>query len=110
MASQQKTVDAIVWQMNEAGDVTARKMFGEYAIYCGPKVVALVCDDQLYVKPTNAGRAIAGQLKEAPAYPGAKPSLLVTEEAWNDREWLTRLIQATAAELPMPKPKKNKVK
>jgi hypothetical protein len=34
----------------------------------------------------------------------------VTEEAWNDREWLTRLIQATAAELPLPKPKKNKVK
>jgi len=25
-------------------------MFGEYALYCGDKVVALVCDDQLFVK------------------------------------------------------------
>lgn len=108
MASQQTTVDEIVWQMSEAGDIAARKMFGEYAIYCGPKLVALVCDDQLFVKTTQDGRALAGGLGEAPPYPGAKPCLLVPQSKWNDRDWLTVLVKATAAELPMPKPKKSK--
>lgn len=110
MASQQKTVDAIVWLMADAGDITSRKMFGEYAIYCGPKMVASVCDDQLFVKPTVAGRALGADLRDAPPYPGAKPNLLVPEAKWNDREWLVKLIRATAAELPMPKPKIKKGK
>jgi hypothetical protein len=29
---------------------------GEYAIYCNGKVVALVCDNQLFVKPTEAAQ------------------------------------------------------
>lgn len=110
MASTQGKVDAIVWQMMDAGDITARKMFGEYAIYCGPKMVASVCDDQLFVKPTDAGRLVAGPLREAPPYPGAKPNLLVPETQWNDRAWLTKLIRATAEALPLPKPKKQKSK
>ncbi len=105
MASQQKTVDFILEQIADAGDVSARKMFGEYAIYCGTKVVALVCDDQLYVKPTKSGKAYIGKVKEAPAYPGAKPSFLISGDQWEDAEWLAELIKITAKELPPPKPK-----
>jgi TfoX/Sxy family transcriptional regulator of competence genes len=71
MASTQRNVDFVLEQMAEAGDVSTRKMFGEYAIYCRGKVVALFCDDQLFVKPTDAGRAFLGKVKEAPPYPGA---------------------------------------
>ncbi len=53
MASSQGTVDFIVEQMASAGTVSARKMFGEYGIYCDGKMVALVCDDRLFVKPTG---------------------------------------------------------
>ena len=105
MASRQKTVDFILEQIADAGDVSARKMFGEYAIYCGRKVVALVCDDQLYVKPTKSGKAYIGKVKEAPAYPGAKPSFLISGDSWEDAEWLAELIKITAKELPLPKPK-----
>lgn len=105
MASQQRTVDFILEQIADAGDVSARKMFGEYAIYCGRKVVALVCDDQLYVKPTKSGKAYIGKAKEAPAYTGAKPSFLISGDQWEDAEWLTDLIKITAKELPLPKSK-----
>ncbi len=105
MASQQKTVDFILEQMAGAGDVSARKMFGEYAIYSEGKVVALVCDDQLFVKPTKSGRAFIGEVLEAPPYHGAKPSFLIADEKWDDAEWLTELIKLTATELPLPKPK-----
>lgn len=35
------------------GRIRTRKMFGEYALYCDEKVVALICDDQLFVKITE---------------------------------------------------------
>lgn len=105
MASKASTVDFIVEQMAAAGTINARKMFGEYGIYCDGKVVALVCDDKLFVKPTAAGKAFARKLKEAPAYSGAKPSLLVPADIWDDADWLAKLIRITASELPAPKKK-----
>mgnify|MGYP005609792673 CR=1 FL=1 len=57
--------------------LTSRKMFGEYALYLDGKVVALVCDNQFFLKPTDAGKALLDRVKEAPPYPGAKPYYLV---------------------------------
>ncbi|WP_175855895.1 TfoX/Sxy family protein [Burkholderia anthina] len=102
MASNQGTVDFIVEQMAAAGTVSARKMFGEYGIYCDGKMVALVCDDRLFVKPTSDGRAFLGVCDEAPPYPNAKPHLVVAGERWDDREWLSTLVRITAAQLPVP--------
>ena len=84
-------------------------MFGEYAVYCNEKVVALVCDNQLFIKPTEAGRAFIGDPVEAPPYPGAKNSFLI-EDKMDDREWISHLVRITTKELPMPKPKKKKKK
>ena len=106
MASDQRFVDYVVDQLSGAGRVTSRKMFGEYAVYCDQRLVALVCDNQVFVKPTDAGRTFAGDVAEAPPYPGAKPYYLVTERL-DDREWMTELIAATARELPPPKPRKR---
>ena len=110
MASQQSTADFIVEQTGLAGAVSARKMFGEYALYCDGKLVALICDDQLYLKPTEAGKALMGTVEERSPYPGAKPHLLVTGDRWEDRDWLTELIKRSAAELPLPKTKPKKSK
>ena len=82
-------------------------MFGEYAIYCEGKVVALVCDNQLFVKPTSGGRSFAGRGAEAPPYPGAQAHLLIGDEL-DDREWISRLIRISQKELPVPKPRKPK--
>ena len=102
MASQQSTVDYIVEQCAGAGAVSGRKMFGEYALFCDGKMVALVCDDQLFVKPTAAGRAHCGAMHEAPPYKGAKPCLLIPGDLWEDADWLARLIAVSVAELPAP--------
>lgn len=107
MASDKNFVDFIVDQMSDAGLVSQRKMFGEYAVYCNGKVVALVCDNQLFVKPTERGRAYIGNVVEAPPYPGAKQYFLI-EDAFEDREWISALIKLTADELPIPKQKRGK--
>ena len=107
MATDQEFMEFLADQMSGAGEIAYRKMFGEYAVYCDGKVVALVCDNQLFVKPTSAGRAYVGEPTEAPAYPGAKNSFLI-EDAFEDREWISELIRITAKALPAPKPKKPK--
>jgi len=84
-------------------------MFGGCTLYLDVKVVALICDDLLFVKPTRAGREFIGNVFESPAYDGAKNSFL-REDQIEDGEWLTNLLTATAAELPLPKPRKKKKK
>lgn len=93
--------------LQELSGISYRKMFGEYALYCDTKVVALVCDDQLFVKPTEAGRSLLEELHEAPPYPGAKLYFQIPEDQWGPN-YLTKLVRATADELPLPKPKKRK--
>ena len=105
MATRQSTVDFLLEQMADAGPVEAKKMFGEYTLYYDGKIVALVADDQLFVKPTAGGKAMLGDFVEGSPYPGAKPCLLIPGDRWEDRAWLARLIQRTAAELPTGKKK-----
>jgi TfoX/Sxy family transcriptional regulator of competence genes len=83
-------------------------MFGEYGIYLEGKLVALVCDDRLFVKPTPGGRAYAQGAAEAPPYPGAKPCLVIGADQWDDQAWLAELFRRTAAELPLPKPRSKR--
>jgi TfoX/Sxy family transcriptional regulator of competence genes len=109
MASDLSFVEFIVDQIQDAGVITFRKMFGEYAIYCDGKVTALICDNQLFIKPTEAGRTFIGNPVEAPPYPGAKNSFLI-EDQIDDREWISHLVRITAKELPEPKLKKKKKK
>lgn len=109
MASDISFVEFVVEQVENAGEIRYRKMFGEYALYCNDKVVALICENQLFVKPTKAGKSFVGEIVEASPYSGAKPSFLI-EDQIEDSEWLCNLIKITENELPKPKPKKSKKK
>jgi DNA transformation protein len=54
MATSRSTTEFILDQLSAVPNVRVRKMFGEYALYCDEKVVALICDDQLFVKITRS--------------------------------------------------------
>lgn len=109
MATKQSTIDYIEDQLSELAGIHSRKMFGEYALYGGDKVVALVCDGKLFVKITESGREYVGDAyEEGMPYPGAKPYMYIDEDLIDDREWLSELVRVTEAALPLPKPKKKK--
>ncbi|KTC93886.1 TfoX/Sxy family protein [Legionella cincinnatiensis] len=108
MSSKQSTIDFILDQIADTNMIRVKKMFGEYAIYYHEKVVALVCDDQLFMKPTTSGKAFINNYVEGIPYPGAKPYLLISGDLLEDSEWLTQLIRLTASELPEPKKKRAK--
>ncbi|MCP4143813.1 MAG: competence protein TfoX [bacterium] len=109
MATELDFVEYVADQIAIECEITFRKMFGEYALYSKGKVVALICDNQLFVKPTDAGKEYIGEYTEGFAFPGAKPSLLIQDEI-EDSQWLTELIVITERELPAPKPKRKKKK
>ena len=109
MASDKEFVDFVLDQIENDGEITARKMFGEWGVFSNKKIFALICDNKLFIKPTEAGRGIIQDVVEAPPYPGAKSSFLI-EDKLEDREWISHLVRITVKELPEPKPKKKKVK
>ena len=110
MATRASTVDTLIEQGSGAVRLSAKKMFGEYGLYADGKLVALVCDDQLYLKPTDAGRDVLGAVIEARPYPSAKPCFLISGDRWEDGDWLSRLLEVTAAALPdaTPRPRKGR--
>jgi TfoX/Sxy family transcriptional regulator of competence genes len=107
MASETNFVDFVLEQIKNSGEITAKKMFGEYGIYSDAKLFGLVCNNKLFIKPTNSGREFIGNVVEAPPYEGAKPSFLI-EDKIEDSEWLSELVRISLIELPAPKPKKKK--
>jgi TfoX/Sxy family transcriptional regulator of competence genes len=94
-------------QIKNAGEITAKKMFGEYGIYANGKIFGLICDNKLYIKPTISGREFIGNVVEAPPYEGAKTSFLI-EDKIEDSDWISELVRISLKELPAPKPKKKK--
>lgn len=108
MASSQSIVDFISEQMGSAGFITSRKMFGEYALYCNGKVIALICDDALFIKPTKEAKEFFVDAEDAPPYPGAKMYMLIPEDKWDDTEFMGKLASITYNFCPVIKPKKSK--
>ena len=105
MASNPDFVQYIADQCGGAGEIVARKMFGDYGIYCNGKIFGLICDNAFFVKPTDGGRRLLRSEELRPPYDGAKPYIYI--EDVDDSDYLSALVRATCAELPEPKPKRK---
>lgn len=102
MGSDVGFVEFVVDQIDPDCAVTHRKTFGEFGLYSHGTFFGLICDDRLFIKPTEAGRKFIGDATEAPAYPGARPSFLI-EDRVEDGPWLSELVRITAGELSASK-------
>jgi len=105
MASSRDTAAFIREQIEGAGAVATRAMFGEYALYLDGKVIALICDDTLYLKDIPAGRALFPEAGTGAPYPGARPHL-IADPLLDDPERLCAVARAICDALPAPKPQK----
>ena len=106
MASHQDFVDYVAEQLQRAGVIRSRKMFGEYGLYCDEVFFAVICDDQLFVKVTPQGEAAFPDLPKAPPYEGAKDYIWM--EDVEDRERMTELVRITCEALRGEPPKKRR--
>lgn len=105
MGTERSFVDYVTEVAGLGSRLTHKKLFGEFALYLDGKVVAFACDNSLFIKPSQAVRALAPDLPQGPPYPGAK-DYPIADELLDDPEALRRLLEDTAALMPLPKPKK----
>ena len=108
MATKSATIDHLTDILSGAGVLTARKMFGEYALYLDGIVVAFVCDDTLFIKPTPGALALLPDAEKGPAYPGSK-DYIIGSDVLDDPDLCIRALQAVATDAPPAKPKKLKL-
>ena len=106
MASSLEFTRYVAEQLSGAGEITWKKMFGEYGLYCDGKLFANVSDDQLLRLIDKIIRICNPGLREAPPYPGAKEYFLI--ENVDDRDFLTALTLITCQALPEAKKNRRK--
>lgn len=78
----------------------ARPMFGEYSLYADDKVVALVCDDRLYVKDHRVTQDLESVCEKGTPYPGAKLHFILEEGQLSTMGELPKMLLRLAAALP----------
>jgi TfoX/Sxy family transcriptional regulator of competence genes len=100
MATQKETVEFILSKLRHGGRFIARPMFGEYALYADGKVVALICDDRLYVKIVPASVDLDALCEQGQPYNGAKPHYIVDEGQLSTIDRLPMILLAVADALP----------
>ncbi len=103
MATQKETIEFILEKLRNRKRFSTRAMFGEYALYADGKVVALVCDDQMYVKILPASAQLENICEKGVPYPGAKQHYIVDEEQLSIVEELPEILCAISESLPEKK-------
>jgi len=106
MACHSDFIQYIIDQCSEAGEITVKKMMGDYCIYCNGILFGLICDDKLYIKVTDAGKILFDEMVLQSPYPGAKEYFRIDNV--DNRMFLSDLIRVTLPILALPKIKKNK--
>lgn len=111
MASSKEYIDFILDQLSSIDGLTTKKMFGEYMVFGNGKPVLLICDDTVYVKMLPAVLDMFTKHGVIPAtglpYKGAKEHYVLDIENTDLSVDMVHLLEEI---LPMPKPKKPKVK
>ena len=93
MSCSMEFVQYVCEQLQGCGDITYRRMFGEFGFYVDGVYIGAACDNQLFIKVTDAGKKMIKDPVYGEMYPGAKPSFLI--ENLQDKEVLEKLVLAT---------------
>ncbi|GHV73409.1 competence protein TfoX [Spirochaetia bacterium] len=105
MASDIDFLNYVVEQIRNAGNITWKKMFGEYLIYANGKPVVLVCDNTAFVKIHDCVKPYLETTDKGFPYDGAKEHYIVDVD---NSELLSTLVQELEKVIPVPKPRKKK--
>ena len=103
MASNTDFVQYIIDQCSGAGEIAVKKMMGDYCIYCDGILFGLICDNNLYIKMTEAGEVVLDEVVLRPPYPSARDHFYIPNV--DDRDYLADIIRATLPELRTSKSK-----
>ena len=104
MATSKEFHNYIVECLQRAGEISTRKMMGEYLVYYQGKLVGNICDNCLFLKPTESALRSMPDADRAYPYEGSKTKMVIVEDAENT-ELMAEVLQAMYEELPEAKKK-----
>ncbi|MBP3888915.1 MAG: TfoX/Sxy family protein [Cellulosilyticum sp.] len=107
MATTAEYIEFVCEQIQGVGEIRYKKMFGEYMVYVNDKPILLVCDSTVYVKKLDC---IAEKMQDADIgipYKGAKEHYVLDID---ENELCREVIGILEEVIPVPKPRKKKVK
>lgn len=107
MATSTQARDYIVEHLSKAGDISTRKMMGEYLVYFKGKLVGNICDNCLYLKPMDSALRLLPDAERDYPYDGSK-TLMIVVDGVEDTEQMSAVLHAMYEELPAPKSKSPK--
>lgn len=107
MASNIDFVNYVVDQIGGVGEISYRKMFGEYMVYVNQKPIVLICDNTAYVKKLDCVKELMETEETGYPYDGAKEHYILDID---DRETAKNIVLALEKVIPVPKKKVKKVK
>jgi len=105
MATQKETVEFILEKLGNSKHFSTRAMFGEYALYADNRVVALICNEQLYVKVLPASVELEDMCEKDTPYSGAKLHYVVEESQLDKIENLPEILLDISKSLSVKKEK-----
>lgn len=101
------TEESFAWfvcdQIQGAGEIRCKKMFGEYMIYVDEKPTFLVCDNSVYVKKLPCVEQLLADAKSGAPYSGAKEHYILDIE---QAELAKEVAGLVSLNTPFPKKKK----
>ena len=109
MATGLDFIEFVCDQIAALGDVSFKKMFGEYMVYHNARPIFLVCDNTVFVKQLPDVAAVFAAHNITPdvgtPYQGAKPHYVLDIE---NIDLSVDMARTLARILPAPKPKVRK--
>ena len=106
MASTLDFANFVIEQLGDIGEITYRKMFGEYMIYVNQKPVILICDNTAYVKKLDCIKSLCENNEVGHPYEGAREHYILDID---DSELLEEIIKEVEKVTQIPKKKSKRV-
>ena len=105
MATTKDFHDYVLECLQQANDITTKRMMGEYCVYCRGKLIGDICDNTLLFKITPTSEKLLDSADKAYPYEGSKTLMLVVED-FENTELMTAVTEALYSELPEKKGKR----
>ncbi len=103
MSCNTEFIDFICSVLQPLGEVSSRKMMGDYVIYLNGKCVITACDNIAYIKKHPCIDCLMDGAEVGRAYPGAKEGYILS---FDNPPFTRKIIALLWDVLPFPKKRK----
>lgn len=97
-------IESVCEALQPLGEVSSRKMMGDYVIYLNGKCIITACDNTVYIKKLPCIEDLMLTAEKGCPYPGAKEAYILD---FSDMRKVLQVIGILWEALPYPKPKKK---